>query len=246
VRWISSLIEAGIKVLFDRTVRVDAIIAWRGYVYADAEVMSRRYRYLKQHTENRRRRDDWKQQEIEALPQITRFIHEGRIIAYSSPELDLEAFRVEELGGPVPEDIFEGCKFHSVKAPLDRAKWGLSTQQVINKQAIIDYCKCFFLSSDSTRVERFIEGMRRNPRYHLTEFEEKCLRRAHVLMDICSGIEETHFPDALHLWTAEENGLDVFLTHDKRFKNVIERKRNLKFHCRVMLPTQLVDELQNS
>lgn len=114
--WISGLIEAGIKVLFDRTVRVDAIIAWRDFVYTDAEVMSRR-QYLKQHTENRRRRNDWKQQEIEALPQIARFIHEGRIIAYSSPELDVEAFRVEELGGPVPEDIFEGCEFHSAKAP---------------------------------------------------------------------------------------------------------------------------------
>lgn len=124
---------------------------------------------------------------------------------------------------------------------LDRSKWGLNIQQALDKQAIIDYCKCFFLSPDFTRIERFIEGMRRNQRYDLTESEEKCLRRTHVLR---SGI--AHYPDALHLWTAEENGLDVFLTHDRRFKNVIESKRNLKRHCRVMLSTQLVGKLQNS
>jgi predicted nucleic acid-binding protein len=80
--------------------------------------------------------------------------------------------------------------------------------------------------------------MKSNP-LGLSTFEEKCLRRAHVFKAICQGIDRAHYPDALHLWTAEENNLDVFLTTDRRFRNVIDRQ-NIELHCHIMFPNELI------
>ncbi|MFO1113259.1 MAG: hypothetical protein U1E33_08685 [Rhodospirillales bacterium] len=232
------------KVFFDHSVRQDAVVAEDGYVFADGKILGHCYQYLKPHRADRPLRSDWKQQEISALTNIARLIYEEHIIAYSSVELENEGFQVETIGGHSPVDIFHGCIFREAAAPLERSKWGLPLDTVMSKQAVIDYCKCFFLSPNPSRIEQFIDGMRRNSRYSLTEYEEKCLRNAHVFKDICHGISENHYPDALHLWTAEENSLDVFLTHDKKFKNVVERQK-VKLHCRVMFPTQLLNELQS-
>jgi len=96
----------------------------------------------------------------------------------------------------------------------------------MSKDDVIAYCKSCFLTPSPERTERFIEGMKHNPRHSLSPFEERCLRNASVFQRLCRGIDETHYPDALHdethypdalhLWTAEENGLGAFLTLDKK------------------------------
>jgi hypothetical protein len=139
-------------------------------------------------------------------------------------------------------DIFEGCTFDTLPAPLERSKWGLGTDQYCNKEHVIAYCESFFLTASPERVERFIAGMRENPTFSLSPFEEKCLRRSHVFRAITKGIARSHFPDALHLWTAEENGVSIFLVHDKKFRNVIARQK-INLRCKVLFPSEFLSEL---
>jgi hypothetical protein len=182
-------------------------------------------------------RNDWLQKEIDCLPVIANFAQEGRIKALSSEELKAEN-RVPKF--PSSEyNVFTDVKFEKALAPLARSKWGLSKEQYLDKEDIIKYCLSFFLSPSSERIEQFISGMRTNSRFSLSAFEEKCLRRTYVFKAICHGIDRMHYPDALHLWTAEENGLDVFLTMDRKFRNVLDRQ-NINLNCCLMFPSELV------
>ena len=163
------------------------------------------------------------------------------MLAFTTSELYAEGFPVQKYPSPQYIDIFEGCLFETLPPPLDRSKWGVGLDQLCSKEDVIAYCECFFLTSSPERADEFIAGMRHNPRLNLSRFEEKCLRRSHVFKAICKGIDQKHYPDALHLWTAEENSADVFLTHDKKFRNVIARQ-NVDLHCKVLFPSEFLTE----
>jgi hypothetical protein len=130
-------------------------------------------------------------------------------------------------------------------APVERSNWGFGVEQLCGKAEVIAYCEYFFLSASPEHIERFITGIRKNPRFNLSSFEEQCLSRAHVFKAICKGMARTHQPDALHLWTAEKTGMDVFLTHDKAFRNVVDRQQ-VTLHCRVMFPSELLAAISHS
>ncbi|MCH8168389.1 MAG: hypothetical protein IIC03_10750 [Proteobacteria bacterium] len=209
----------------DRSVRLDAI--------------TEEHRVEFEETQNGQPRASWKQKEIEELPKVAGLIRQGQIQAFTTGELYAEGFRGQRFPSPRYTDIFEGCTFDTLRAPLERSKWGLGSDQFCSKEHVIAYCKSFFLTASSERVEQFIAGMRENPTFSLSPFEEKCLRRSHVFRAISKGIARTHYPDALHLWTAEENSVDVFLTHDKKFQNVIARQK-IELKCKVMLPSEFL------
>lgn len=57
-------------------------------------------------------------------------------------------------------------------------------------------------------------------------------------------VGEAHIVDAFHLWTAEVSDLDVFLTMDKRFLNVIEQERKkIQSSVAVRSPRELCETL---
>ncbi len=232
---------ASIKVLMDHSVRQDAITEEHGFRFEEAQISGRKYRYLQPVTRTRPPRTDWKQEEIEELPKIAELIRQGRVQAYTTNELYAEGFRVADFPSSRYTDIFEGSTFNILPAPFERSKWGLDSDQFRSKEDVIAFCEGFLLGASPERVERFIAGMRESPQVSLSQFEEKCLRRLHVFRAICYGINRVHYPDALHLWTAEENGVDVFLTHDKRFQNVIAHQR-IELKCNVMLPSEFLVE----
>jgi hypothetical protein len=228
------------KVLIDHSVRQDAITDEHGFQFVEAELLGRKYRYLQPLTRTRPPRTDWKQAEIENLPKVAELIRQGRVQAFTTGELYAEAFRVQKFPSRRYGDIFEGCTFEDLPAPLERFKWGLGLDQFLSKEEVIAYCESFFLSSSPKRIEQFIIGMRENPRFNLYAFEKQCLRRVHIFKAICRGIHRTHYPDALHLWTAEENGMDAFLTHDSTFRNVITRQK-VALRCTLIFPSELLD-----
>ena len=229
------------KVLIDHSVRQDAITGEHGFEFEQAQISGIKYRYLQSVTRKRPPRRDWKQGEIEVLPRVAALIRNGQIQAFTTGELYAEGFRAQKFPSPQYIDIFEGCTFDTLSPPLDRSKWGLGLDQFCSKEDVINYCECIFLTPSSERVEDFIAGMRENPRFDLSRFEEKCLKRSHVFRAICRGIDRTHYPDALHLWTAEENRVDVFLTHDKKFRNVIARQK-IDLICKVLFPSEFLAE----
>lgn len=95
------------------------------------------------------------------------------------------------------------------------------------------------LGLSAAGIEKYISDMRKNPVRSLSVFEEKCLRNLTIFREICHGIDEKHYPDVLHFWTAEENGMDVFLTMDRKFRNVMARQK-VKLNCRIMFPSELI------
>ena len=227
------------KVLIDHSVRQHGIVGERGFVSAQGSLADQKYLYLQSQSRNKPQRADWLQPEIETLPNVAQLIRDGRLQAFTTNELYAEAFRVEKFPSPAYINIFEGCSINRASAPFERSKFGLGGEQFMNKDDVIAYCKSFFLTPTQNGIEKFIEGMKRNPRYDLSPFEEQCLRNAPVFQNLCRGIDESHYPDALHLWSAEENALDAFLTLDRKFRNVVERQ-NINFKCRIMYPTELV------
>lgn len=221
-----------LKVLVDRSVRVDAVRAEAAFHLVEGEMFGKTYRYLEPLLKKKSPRSDWREQEIRCLPRIAEMIRQGQIKAYTTGELDAEALRVEEFLSLDCADFFEGCDFEELPAPLERSKWGLGVDEFLDRDEVIAYCNSFLLTPCNERIEHFIIGMQANPRFSLTSFEERCLRRVDVFKSICRGIHPNHYPDALHLWTAEESGIDVFLTHDAKFRNVMFFQK-IQLNCQI-------------
>lgn len=227
------------KILIDNSIRADAIRSEHGFLKLD-EYRGIGYNSHVIYVQKiRPDRKDWRQGEIDVLPQIADLIRKGLVKGCVTDELELEALAAEKFPSPVLEDIFDGCVLEKIPAPIDRSKWGMDFDQALSKEQVIRYCESFFLTPSDERIEAFILGMRKNPRLSLSEFEEKCLRNVQVFRAICRGIDRKHYPDALHLWTAEENGVDIFLLNDKRFINVISRQK-VKLHCKLMFLTEFI------
>jgi hypothetical protein len=231
------------KLLIDNSIRADAIRSEHGFLKLEGtgEVGHNSHVIYTQRV--RPDRTDWRQGEIDVLPQIADLIRKGLVKGCVTDELELEALSAEKFPSPVLEDIFDGCTLEKIPAPIDRSKWGMDMDQALSREQVIKYCEGFFLTPTDERIEAFILGMRKNPRLSLSEFEENCLRNVRVFREICRGIDRKHYPDALHLWTAEENGVDVFLLNDKKFINVISRQK-VNLHCKLMLPTDFIKYIE--
>ena len=67
------------------------------------------------------------------------------------------------------------------------------------------------------------------------------LSRFHELIDSLPA--DKHWPDALHLWTAETHGAEYFLTLDKRFINALTKTARIDLPTKLALPSELLDDL---
>jgi hypothetical protein len=74
----------------------------------------------------------------------------------------------------------------------------------------------------------------------LPPFEQENLLQLGQFKSLCRGLSEKHYPDAFHLWTAETNHLDYFLTMDRKFPRALSTNRNLDFRCRAVSPDELL------
>lgn len=226
------------KVLIDHSVRQHGIVAHSVVEWKKVEVLGQTFQYLKPIEKPRPTRQDWMKEQIDALPELVDLVGRGQIKAFTTNELEAEWFRAAKF--PESYDtVFKGCEFGLLPAPLERSKWGLSSEQFASKDEVISFCKYMFLMPTDGRIKQFIERMAKIPRFSLTEFEVRCLLNVELFRSICHGIDETHIPDALHLWTAEENNMDTFLTLDKKFQNLIKNQQ-VELKCKVMFPSEVL------
>ncbi|MBV9155368.1 MAG: hypothetical protein JO097_03845 [Acidobacteriaceae bacterium] len=70
----------------------------------------------------------------------------------------------------------------------------------------------------------------------------------HVVFDtnvIVSAVGPTRVDDAYHLWTAEEAGLDAFLTMDYQFQDAVTQQRQaIASPVEVLRPVELLEHLR--
>ncbi len=83
---------------------------------------------------------------------------------------------------------------------------------------------------------------------HLSEFEIESFESLDWFQKLCSKFGgEENYPDAFHLWTAERNNLDYFLTLENKMANMFQDigkgKKALSMNVRVVKPIELLAEM---
>jgi predicted nucleic acid-binding protein len=104
------------------------------------------------------------------------------------------------------------------------------------KTKVVEFCK-LLLHIDATMLEP--SGLLEM----LTETELTNRRNVARFRALCAVLDESQYPDAFHLWTAEVNGLDYFLTADRAFINVMTKTARLQLTTRPVGPRELLDDL---
>lgn len=197
------------------------------------------------------------QDQIDALFTVGRLIREGRIEAYTYIELQFELARGANERSRF--NALTGCKVDRCPPAIERSKLlsTLSSSGFFAKGGKKDK-KNAHLNQDGGQIEGIglirslpedqIEALiRLIP--NLTPFEIGNLRSIHWFKCICDRFGgPEHYPDAFHLWTAERNSLDAFLTLDTILQNKvsnIKRERNspIDIKITVLRPLDLLSSL---
>jgi hypothetical protein len=183
-------------------------------------------------------RGNWLKNQVEALPTIMKLAREGNILLFNYIELKFETMRgnwLELRGGK--GDLLKGVEIKSVPSAVERSKL-YQTADFCQKEALIDFCR-FLIEVDITEFEKRRQWFQ----LKFTEFERQNIMLLNRFKDLCRALDETHYPDAFHLWTADVNGLDFFLTADRKFINVINQTSRSPLKAKPIAPADLLDYL---
>ena len=183
--------------------------------------------------------DSKKQKEVECIPTISRLIKEKRLIAYQYNELQFENMLGSQGLRNVKGDLFQDIDFEQVEPAIDRSYLGgMTLSQCVDRKDFIRFCD-FLLSLEPEKIINFEEV-----RSLLPEFQRANLKNLDRFKDICEHLPRKHFPDVFHLWTAETNGLDYFLTNDTKFINVMTKTKQIDLPTPPITPSGLLNILR--
>lgn len=176
------------------------------------------------------------QKEVDALVTVGRLIREGKVEAFTYNELEFESFR-----RPVTIKAFNalsGCQISRCLAPIERSKFrktsDLSAYESkggkedkrygdVSRFGQIPFLE-WLVQLDALAVQKIVS---RRAELGLTSFEVESLEQLDWFKFVCQRVASTeNYPDAFHLWTAERNEIDVFLTMERRLSNIV--KKNIK------------------
>jgi hypothetical protein len=175
---------------------------------------------------------------------IGRLIREQRIEAYTYNELVFERAR----GRPrvLEFNALKGCNVHSCSPALERSKLlsSLNFREVIAKGGkndrkagtnVGEANQIPFFKSLCTITAAGVEALISNAStIGLTRFEIESLKDIAWFQFLCAKSGPETYPDIFHLWTAERNGLDGFLTLDGDLPDLAFRiSREKKFHVQI-------------
>jgi len=181
-----------------------------------------------------------RQTEIDALYTIGRLIREGKLLAYTYNELDFESFR-----RPIrlkPFNALNGCKISNCPSPVERSKFRktINFDEHVSKGGKKDRKKgsgeiCDFnqipfiswlLSLENSHVERLLA---QSSNIGLSEFEVESLKELDWFKFVCNRFDTPeNYPDAFHIWAAERNSIDIFLTMETKLVNTVNSINNMK------------------
>jgi hypothetical protein len=181
----------------------------------------------------------WRQRQVEAMPTMARVVGDGRLTLVDSTELSLEEIKGTYVGvSGIAGDLFRDVRWSHVPAAIERSKFQkMDMDSYTMKETVVAFCK-ILLGFDCKAVAarpRFLQ--------RFTDFEQKNLLSLDRFRQICAALSENHYPDALHLWTAEVNRLDYFLTADRAFINVMTKTSRIALTTRPIAPVDLLEVL---
>lgn len=181
----------------------------------------------------------WKRSQIECLPTIGKIAREQRIALYTYSEIDFEGWK--RSGSVFPGrlgNIFSGIHFHHVDSAIERSYLFQSEiSEHLKNERVIDFCKWLL----TPNIENIVVKLAATKRY--PEFFLQNLLKVQRFRKLCEGLSEKQYPDAFHLWSAEVNGMDSFLTTDGKFIRALTETKRLTLPCMPLSPSQLLDHL---
>jgi len=182
----------------------------------------------------------WKRQQIVCLPTVGRIAKEGKIELYTYNELQHEAWKRPGSFPPnLLGNLFAGISFKRVDAAVERSFFSqMELSEYILKKQVIEFCN-WLLNSKVEDLAGRQWAQERYPAFLLNN-----LRGVQRFRDLCNGLAEKQYPDAFHLWTAEVNEIEFFLTTDQKFIRVMTETKRLHLPCRPLSPSDLLDILE--
>lgn len=183
----------------------------------------------------------WKREQVECLPTLGRMARQNCISLYTYQETIFEGWK---RAGSFPSihlgNVFEGINIEKVDAAVERSYFfQMELGQYIEKQSVVEFCE-WLLAIDANTILEVIGNIPKEfPPFLLNN-----LRNLERFRELCRGLSTHQYPDALHLWTAEVNDTQYFLTIDRKFIRVMTESKNLELPCRPISPSQLLDELK--
>lgn len=182
----------------------------------------------------------WKLKQIACLPTVRRLAVEEKIKLYTYNELIYEAWKRH---GSFPSNLlgnlFAGINFQHVDAAVERSFFfQMEFSKYLKNDEMVKFC-IWLLES---KVEELADRLKGKERYSV--FLLNNLRQVVRFRELCKGLAKKQYPDAFHLWTAEVNGMEYFLTSDKKFIRVMTETKNISLPCRPISPNELLDILQ--
>jgi hypothetical protein len=181
------------------------------------------------------------QEEIDAIVTIGRLIREEKVAAYTYSEL-----RTEALRRPPTVKAFNslaGCHINSCPAPIEQSKFRQTARlseaiakggkkdkkHNVNVGVFNQIPYLEWLIHLDEHATQFI--LSHHNEIGLTEFEAESFKQLDWFKFICSRFGSSeNYPDAFHLWTAERNKIDVFLTLEKTLPNIVNQIKQSANH----------------
>jgi hypothetical protein len=179
------------------------------------------------------------QKQIDALFTVGRLIRAGHFEAYSYNEIECERLR-DRVGLGVCNAL-RGCSIYNCPPAVMRSRFRgtIDFTDAISKGGKKDARRKVALGNANQIA--FLKWLFELTKQHaellishaallgLTEFDIGSLKGVEWFQFLCqrSGSAE-NYPDIFHLWAAERNALDVFLTLDGRLPKFLKQVRNEK------------------
>lgn len=182
----------------------------------------------------------WKHDQVMCLPTIGRLAKEGIISVYTYFELLSEGWkRSGSFSSNNIGNIFSGVTLNHVDAAVERSYFfQIELGQYINTQEVIDYCKWLLTPGIEDLADK-LSGDIKYPGHLLNN-----LKGVKRFRELCNGLAEKQYPDAFHLWTAEVNDADYFLTIDRKFIRAMTETKHIHLPCKPISPSQLLSLLE--
>jgi hypothetical protein len=180
----------------------------------------------------------WNQTQSDALFNIAKLARENRVRLFIYSEIELETLAGTLFPSRMISDCFDGMTIDRVEAAIERSKlFSMPMHEYSDKKARVAFVQwlCAIKPADLAAKPKLLAKF--------SPFERRNLESLNRLRTLCKNLAEEHFPDAFHLWTAEVNELDYFLTADKRFINALTKTSRVALVARPISPSDFVEEL---
>lgn len=186
--------------------------------------------------------EQWKLNQINCLPTIGKIAREEKIKLFTYSELTHAAWkRPNSFPGNILGNIFADVKFEHVDAAVERSYFfQMEPSEYFSNEQFIKFCKWIL----HPNIEDLAERLENNDLY--PAFLIQNLKNVQRFRNLCRGLSERQYIDAFHLWTAEVNKAQYFLTTDRKFIRVMTQTKNIDLPCELLSPSKLLYRLNIS